>query len=62
MEQAQREYYLSEKMKAIQRELGRNEENMAQEEMDEYQKKIESLKLVRKMRKKKRCENCGACK
>ena len=37
MERAQREYYLSEKMKAIQRELGRNEENIAQEELDEYQ-------------------------
>jgi ATP-dependent Lon protease len=45
MERAQREYYLSEKMKAIQRELGRNEENIAQEDVDEYRKKIESLKL-----------------
>ncbi len=37
MERAQREYYLGEKIKAIQKELGRNEKN----EIDELKKKIE---------------------
>ncbi len=37
MERAQREYYLNEKIKAIQKELGRNEKN----EIDELKKKIE---------------------
>ena len=38
MERAQREYYLNEKIKAIQKELGRNEEN----EIEELKKKIDS--------------------
>jgi len=38
MEKAQKEYYLSEKMKAIQKELGRNEKS----EIDELKKKIET--------------------
>jgi ATP-dependent Lon protease len=38
MEKAQKEYYLNEKMKAIQKELGRNEKS----EADELKKKIES--------------------
>jgi ATP-dependent Lon protease len=38
MEKAQKEYYLNEKMKAIQKELGRNEKS----EIDELKKKIES--------------------
>src|SRR3989442_3848368 len=38
MERAQREYYLNEKIKAIQKELGRNEKS----EIDELKKKIES--------------------
>ncbi|HMD99081.1 MAG TPA: endopeptidase La [Terriglobia bacterium] len=38
MERAQREYYLNEKIKAIQKELGRNEKG----EADELKKKIES--------------------
>lgn len=46
MEKAQKEYYLSEKMKAIQKELGRSEEAIAQEEIEVYRKKIESLKLT----------------
>ncbi len=37
MERAQREYYLNEKIKAIQKELGRNEKS----EIDELKKKIE---------------------
>jgi ATP-dependent Lon protease len=38
MEKAQKEYYLNEKMKAIQKELGRNEKS----EVDELKKKIEA--------------------
>ena len=38
MEKAQKEYYLNEKMKAIQKELGRNEKS----ELDELKKKIEA--------------------
>jgi len=38
MERAQREYYLNEKIKAIQKELGRNEKS----EIDELKKKIET--------------------
>ena len=37
MERAQREYYLNEKIKAIQKELGRNEKS----ELEELKKKIE---------------------
>jgi ATP-dependent Lon protease len=52
MEKAQREYYLSEKMKAIQRELGQSEENAYQEEIQSYRKKIERLKLPQDARDK----------
>jgi ATP-dependent Lon protease len=52
MEKAQREYYLNEKMKAIQRELGHNEEDTAREEMEKYQKKIGSLKLSKDAQEK----------
>lgn len=45
MEKAQREYYLTEKIKAIQRELGRGEESLAQEEVETYRKKIDSIPL-----------------
>ena len=38
MEQAQKEYYLNEKIKAIQKELGRGEKS----EFDELKKKIET--------------------
>ena len=38
MEQAQKEYYLNEKIKAIQKELGRGEKS----EFDELKKKIEA--------------------
>lgn len=51
MERAQREYYLSEKMKAIQRELGHGEEPL-EEELDNYRKKIGSLKLSADAREK----------
>ena len=40
MEKAQKEYYLNEKMKAIQKELGRKDEKG--NEVDELKKKIET--------------------
>jgi ATP-dependent Lon protease len=43
MEKAQKEYYLNEKMKAIQQELGRKEERV--NELDEFRQKIESAKM-----------------
>jgi ATP-dependent Lon protease len=43
MERAQREYYLNEKIKAIQKELGRNEKS----EIDELKKKIESSGMTK---------------
>src|SRR5215475_867651 len=43
MEKAQKEYYLNEKMKAIQKELGRKDEKG--NEVDELKKKIESAKM-----------------
>jgi ATP-dependent Lon protease len=52
MQKAQREYYLNEKMKAIQRELGHEEESMLQEDLDGYRKKIETLKLTEDAREK----------
>src|SRR5690242_16434299 len=43
MERAQREYYLNEKIKAIQKELGRNEKS----EIDELKKKVESAGMTK---------------
>src|SRR2546425_308955 len=43
MERAQREYYLNEKIKAIQKELGRNEKS----ETDELKKKIEEAGMTK---------------
>src|SRR5213078_661506 len=43
MEKAQKEYYLNEKMKAIQKELGRKDEKG--NEIDELKKKIEQSKM-----------------
>ena len=43
MERAQREYYLNEKMKAIQKELGRNEKS----EIDELKKKIDKSGMTK---------------
>ncbi len=48
MERAQREYYLNEKIKAIQKELGRNEKS----EIDELKKKIESAGMTKDARDK----------
>lgn len=52
MERAQREYYLNEKMKAIQKELGQSEEGVLQLELDAYRKKIDSLKLTKDAKEK----------
>ena len=43
MERAQREYYLNEKIKAIQKELGRNEKS----ELEELKKKIETAGMTK---------------
>ena len=48
MERAQREYYLNEKLKAIQKELGRGEKA----ELDEIKKKIESAGMTKDAREK----------
>lgn len=50
MEKTQREYYLREQMKAIQRELGEGDERQA--EAEEYRRKIRSAKLKGEARKK----------
>ena len=43
MEKAQKEYYLNEKIKAIQQELGRKDERV--NEIEEFRQKIESAKM-----------------
>ena len=48
MEKAQREFYLNEKMKAIQKELGRGEKN----ELEELKKKIESVGMPEEVQEK----------
>jgi len=48
MERAQKEFYLTEKMKAIQKELGRGEKS----ELDELKKKIESAGMPKEVREK----------
>ena len=48
MEKAQREYYLGEKIKAIQKELGRGEKS----EFDELKKKIESAGMPKPVKEK----------
>ena len=50
MEKAQKEYYLNEKMKAIQKELGRKEDRG--NEVDELRKKIEDGKMPRDVEEK----------
>jgi len=52
MERAQREYYLNEKIKAIQKELGRNEKS----EIDELKKKIEASGMTKDARDKANAE------
>jgi ATP-dependent Lon protease len=48
MERAQKEYYLNEKLKAIQKELGRGEKN----EIDELKKKIDSAGMSKDVHEK----------
>src|ERR687894_553580 len=48
MEKAQKEYYLNEKMKAIQKELGRKDEKG--NEIDELKKKLEQSKMQKKVK------------
>ncbi len=50
MEKAQKEYYLNEKMKAIQKELGRKDEKG--NEVDELRKKIEQAKMPKDVEEK----------
>jgi len=50
MEKTQREYYLNEQMKAIQRELGENEEG--RDEAAEYEEKIKKLRMSKEAREK----------
>jgi ATP-dependent Lon protease len=62
MERAQKEYYLNEKIKAIQKELGRGEKS----EFDELKKKIDSAgmprdvheKALQELKSSKRCRQC----
>src|SRR5579863_4282207 len=52
MERAQKEYYLNEKLKAIQKELGRGEKS----EFDELKKKIENAGMTPEVREKAQTE------
>jgi ATP-dependent Lon protease len=55
MEKTQREYYLNEQMKAIQRELG-NDEGESGDEMAEIQTKIDTMKLSKEAKAKATAE------
>ena len=50
MERAQKEYYLNEKMKAIQKELGRKDDRVS--ETDELRKKIELARMTKEAEEK----------
>ena len=50
MEKAQKEYYLNEKMKAIQQELGRRDDRV--NEIEEFRQKIEAAKMPKEAREK----------
>ncbi len=50
MEKAQKEYYLNEKMKAIQKELGRKEDKGS--ELDDLKKKIEDSRMPKEVEEK----------
>ncbi len=54
MEKTQREYYLNEQMKAIQKELGEGEEGT--DELGDLEKKIEALKLSKEANDKAKAE------
>ena len=47
MERAQKEYYLNEKMKAIQKELGRKDERVS--EVDELRRKVEQARMPKEV-------------
>ena len=49
-EKTQREYYLNEQMKAIQKELGENEDG--KDDVSEYEEKIEKMKLTKEAKEK----------
>ena len=62
MEKTQREYYLNEQMKAIQKELGEGEDGKS--EIDEIETKIESVKMPKEAKEKalgelKKLKNMG---
>ena len=50
MEKTRREYYLNEQMKAIQKELGENEDG--KDDISEYEDKIENTKLTKEAKEK----------
>src|SRR6059036_254543 len=50
MEKAQKEYYLNEKMKAIQKELGRKDDRV--NEIEEFRQKIEAARMPKEAREK----------
>jgi ATP-dependent Lon protease len=50
MEKAQKEYYLNEKMKAIQKELGRKDDRLS--EIEELRKKIEQARMTKEAEEK----------
>ena len=50
MEKTQREYYLNEQMKAIQKELGDSEDG--KDDVEEYEEKINKVKLSKEAREK----------
>ncbi len=54
MEKTQREYYLNEQMKAIQKELGDSEDGMS--ELDEIEAQLKALKLPKQVREKSSAE------
>jgi ATP-dependent Lon protease len=56
MEKTQREYYLNEQLKAIQRELGNEVEDGDMTEVQELQKKIDTMKLSKEAKAKAQAE------
>jgi ATP-dependent Lon protease len=56
MERTQREYYLNEQMKAIQRELGDGGGEDGRDEAAEYEEKIEAIKFTKEAREKAQAE------
>ena len=54
MEKSQREYYLNEQMKAIQKELGEGEDG--RDEVGEYERRIDSTKLSKEARERSLAE------